>query len=149
MGRHEWFIQLRGGDVIVSRILFVEHDANLREAFASAVREALDPDHPDDVAFVGAGSVAEARARLREGGLDAALVDAAMPDGDGLELVHEINDGGVGSPMPTLVWTARLDPSVAVRAMEAGADGAFSKEASAQEVAGAIKRVLGGGRSGA
>jgi two-component system, NarL family, response regulator DesR len=130
------------------RILVVEDDADLREAFARALRETLSPDHPD-VAVVGVGSVAEARARLREGGLDAALVDAAMSDGDGVELVQEINDGGVGSPMPTLVWTARLDPSVAVRAMEAGADGAFSKEASAQEVAGAIKRVLGGGRSGA
>ena len=126
MGRHERCIQLSGGDVIVSRILFVEHDANFREAFASAVRKALAPEHPD-VAFVGAGSVAEARSRLREGGLDAALVGVALPDGDGLDLVHEINDGGVGSPMPTLVWTAQLDPSVAVRALDAGAGGRFQR----------------------
>jgi len=45
------------------------------------------------------------------------------------------------------VRTENLDPSVAVRAMEAGAGGAFSKEASVQEVAGAIKRMLGGGHS--
>ena len=148
MGRHERCIQLSGGDVIVSRILFVEHDANFREAFASAVRKALAPEHPEDVAFGGAGSVAEPRSRLKEGRLDAALIDVALPDGDGLDLVHEINDGGVGSPMPTLVWTAQLDPSVAVRALDAGAGGAFSKEVSVQEMAGALKRVLVGGHSG-
>ena len=110
------------------------------------LREALAPEQPD-VAFVGAGSVAEARARLREGGLDAALIDAALPDGDGLDLVRGINDGGPGSPMPTLVWTAHLDPSVAIRALDAGADGAFSKAVSVPEMAGAIKRVLESGHS--
>jgi DNA-binding NarL/FixJ family response regulator len=128
------------------RLLLVEDDADFREAFARALREALAPEHPD-VAFVGAGSVAEARARLREGGLDAALVGVALPDGDGLDLVRGIYDGGVGSPMPTLVLTANLDPSAALRALDAGADGAYSKAASVREVAGAIKRALGGGHS--
>ena len=128
------------------RILVVEDDADLREAFARALREALAPEHPD-VVFVGAGSAAEARARLREGGLDAALVGVALPDGDGLELVRGIYDGGPGGPMPTLVRTAHLDPSVALRALDAGAGGAFSKEASVSEVAGAIKRLLEGGHS--
>jgi DNA-binding NarL/FixJ family response regulator len=46
-----------------------------------------------------------------------------MPDGDGLELVGEIHDGGVDSPIPTMVLTASLDASVAAVAMDAGARG--------------------------
>ena len=50
-----------------------------------------------------------------------------MPDGNGLDLVGEINNGGVGDHIPTLVLTGTLQTSVAGRAMEAGARGAFSK----------------------
>ena len=97
------------------RILLVEDDAAFREVFAHALREALAPEQLD-VTFVEAGTLAEARTRLREGGLDAALIDVTMPDGNGLELVGEIHDGGVGRPIPTLVLTASLETSVAGRA---------------------------------
>jgi CheY-like chemotaxis protein len=100
-----------------------------------------------DVAFVEAGSLAEARARLREGGLDAALIDVGLPDGDGLDLVREIYDGGPGAPIPTLVLTANLDHSVAARAIEAGAQGALSKMVSVPETLEAIKRLTVPGRS--
>ena len=119
------------------RILFVEDDANFREVFTRLLREALAPER-FDVAFVEAGSLAEARAQLREGVLDGALIDITLPDGNGLELVAEINDGGVGSPIPTLVLTASLETSVAGRAMEAGARGAFSKLAAMSETVDAL-----------
>jgi CheY-like chemotaxis protein len=128
------------------RILLVEDDADFREVFTHALRQALAPERLD-VAFVEAGSLAEARARLREGGLDAALIDVTMPDGNGLELVGEINDGGAGNPIPTMVLTASLDTSVAGRAMESGAMGALSKLAAMTETAEAIKRLTGAGRS--
>ena len=123
-----------------SRILFVEDDANFRELFTRLLREALAPERLD-VAFVEAGSAAEARARLREGGLDAALIDITLPDGNGLDLVGEINNGGPGSPIPTLMLTATLESSVAARALEAGARGALSKLASLPETIDAIKRL--------
>jgi len=104
------------------RILFVENDADFREGFTHALREALAPERLD-IALVEVGSLAEARARLKEGGLDGALIDVRLPDGDGLKLVGEIHDGDVGSPIPTLVLTANLDASVAVQAMEAGSRG--------------------------
>jgi CheY-like chemotaxis protein len=56
------------------RILFVEEDAGFRRVFTHAMREALG-DEGLGVAFAEAGSLAEARSRLREGGLDAALID--------------------------------------------------------------------------
>ena len=132
--------------MIAKRILFVEEDAGFRRVFTHAVREALG-DEGFGVAFVEAGSLAEARWRLREGGLDAALIDVRMPDGNGLGLVGEIHDGGVGSPIPTLVLTARLESSVAGRAIEQGARGALSKLAPMPETVGAIKRLTDADRS--
>jgi two-component system, OmpR family, catabolic regulation response regulator CreB len=117
------------------RILLVEDDAQFREAFTSALKLALAPEQLD-VGFVEAGSLAEARARLREGGLDAALIDVTLPDGNGLDLVREINDGAV---IPTLVLTAGLDHAVATQAVEAGAQGAQSKVVSMPETVEAIK----------
>ena len=122
------------------RILFVEDDANFREVFTRLMREALAPEQLD-VAFVEAGTLAEARTRLREGGLDAALIDITLPDGNGLDLVGEINNGGVGDHIPTLVLTGTLQTSVAGRAMEAGARGAFSKLAAMSETVDALMRL--------
>jgi DNA-binding NarL/FixJ family response regulator len=130
------------------RILLVEDDALFREAFAEALRGALARERLD-VALVGAATLAEARERLKEGGLDAALIDVRMPEGDGLELVGEIQDGGVGSPIPTLVFTAYMDTKVAARAMEAGARGVISKLASLEETVAAVKRLTDAERSGA
>jgi CheY-like chemotaxis protein len=128
------------------RILFVEEDAGFRRVFTHAMREALG-DEGFGVAFVEAGSLAEARSRLKEGGLDAALIDGTMSDGKGLGLVREIHDGGVGSPIPTLVLTASLEASVAVEALDAGARGALSKLAPMGEVTDAIRRLPEAGSS--
>jgi CheY-like chemotaxis protein len=123
------------------RILLVEDNSHFREVFARALGRALASEQLD-VVFVEAASLAEARARLREGGLDAALIDVGLPDGDGLDLVREINNGGGASDrIPTLVLTANLDHSVAARAMDAGARGAFSKVVSIPETVEAIKRL--------
>jgi CheY-like chemotaxis protein len=129
---------------VEKRILLVEDNARFREDFARAVERALSA-APLDVTFVEAGSLAEARARLREGGLDAALIDVRLPDGDGLDLVGEINDGGVGNRIPTLVLTAYLDHTVAARAMDAGAQGALSKVVSVPETVKAIMRLTSSG----
>jgi CheY-like chemotaxis protein len=126
------------------RILLVEDNDQFRENFARALERALAAE-PLDVTFVEAGSLAEARVRLREGGLDAALIDVRLPDGDGLDLVRELNDGAAGR-IPTLVLTAYLDHNVAARAMDAGAQGALSKVVSVPETTEAIKRLTTSGR---
>lgn len=128
------------------RILLVEDDASFRRVIARALGKALASEQLD-VSFVEAGTLAEARVRLKEGGLDAALIDVTMPDGDGLELVGEIHDGGVGSPIPTMVLAASLETSVAARAIEQGARGALSKLASMPVTVDAIKRLTDAERS--
>jgi CheY-like chemotaxis protein len=126
------------------RILLVEDDARFREDFARALERAMAAESLD-VVFMEADSLAKARARLREGGLDAALIDLQLPDGDGLNLVREIHDGNKGARIPTLVLTAYLDPKVASRAMDAGAKGALSKVISVPETTEAIKRLTRSG----
>jgi two-component system response regulator DevR len=101
------------------RILLVEDNDQFRENFARALERALATE-PLNVTFVEAGSLAEVRERLRDGGLDAALIDVRLPDGDGLDLVCELNEGAADR-IPTLVLTAYLDHEVAARAMDAGA----------------------------
>ena len=56
--------------------------------------------------------------------------------------MREINDG-VTERIPTLVLTAGLDHSVAVRAVEAGAQGAQSKALSMPETVEAVMRLTG------
>ena len=130
-----------GGFGMEMRILLVEDNAKFRQVFMHALGLALAAEQLD-VKFVESGSMSEARARLQEGDLDAALIDVTLPDGNGLELVREINDG-VTERIPTLVLTAGLDHSVAARAVEAGAQGAQSKTLSMPETVEAVKRLTG------
>jgi DNA-binding NarL/FixJ family response regulator len=81
-----------------------------------------------------------------EDGLDAALVDVGLPDGDGLDLVRELEGDGLSIPaLPTLVITANLEHSVAARAMEAGARGVLSKMVSVKETAETVQSLVGEG----
>src|SRR5215208_138011 len=76
-----------------------------------------------------------------------AMREALAPERLDAELVGEIHDGGVGSPIPTMVLTANLETSVAVRALEAGASGALSKLVSVPETVDALKRLTDAGHS--
>jgi CheY-like chemotaxis protein len=128
------------------RLLLVEDNEAFREAFAQMLELELAPDL--DVAFAQADSLAEAHAMLKEEyALDAALIDVGLPDGDGLDLVRELeeDDAGIES-LPTLVITAKLESSVATRAMEAGARGVLSKVVSSRETAEAVRMLIGAGR---
>ena len=132
---------LREGFGMGKRILLVEDNAEFRQVFIRALGLALAAEELD-FTFVKSGSMAEARERLRDGGLDAALIDVTLPDGNGLDLVREIKDGSPDG-IPTLVLTAGLDHSVAARAVEAGAQGAQSKAVSRPETVVAVKRLTG------
>ena len=130
-----------------TRILLVEDNEDFREAFAQMLELELAPEL--DVAFAHANSLAEAHALLREeDGLDAALIDIGLPDGDGLDLVRELEGDGLGSEsLPTLVITANPEHSVATQAVEAGARGVLSKMVSVRETAETVRLLVGEGRS--
>lgn len=67
-----------------------------------------------------AGSLAEARAHLKDGLPDAVLLDRGLPDGDGLEICRELKKLGVKPPV--LVLSARKNPEEIREGLAAGAD---------------------------
>jgi DNA-binding NarL/FixJ family response regulator/signal transduction histidine kinase len=118
-----------------ARVLLVDDHAAIREAMAMAFA--------DDGRFVvaaQAGTVAEARQALE--GIDVAIVDLVLPDGDGSDLIAELR--AVNPNAQALVLSANLDRSAAARAVENGAAGVLSKITHLHEVVGAVRRVLAG-----
>ncbi len=65
-----------------------------------------------------AGTVREARERLRDGA-DLALLDVRLPDGDGLDLLSAMAQGGL--PMPVVMMSGHATIDDAVRATQLGA----------------------------
>jgi DNA-binding NarL/FixJ family response regulator len=119
------------------RVLLVDDHAAIREALALAFAQ------DDGFIVTGqAGSMAEARALLD--GVDVAIVDLELPDGDGADLVEELHlhDPGI----ETLVLTAHADrPSIA-RAVDRGAVAVLSKTTHLHEVVSAVRRLRAGER---
>lgn len=125
----------RPGNQPVRRIMLVEDHATFREPLTFMFdREA------DFEVVAEAGSLAEARNKLE--GIDLAVVDLNLPDGDGTELIGElraVNPHGI-----VLVLTANDDREVHARAVEAGAAGVLHKSVRVREVVGASRRLLAG-----
>ena len=91
-----------------------------------------------------AGSLAEARGLLRSGGLrgiDAAVVDLALPDGEGVELVAELVEAEPG--VAVLALFDRLDLERRGLALRAGAFEALGKGSGMGELLAAIGRLGG------
>jgi DNA-binding NarL/FixJ family response regulator len=75
--------------------------------------------------------------------LDMIILDLNLPDLGGIELLSRLRQGG-GTPI--LVLSMHAEPLYVTRALEAGAQGYVSKNASPDELLTAIKHVGGGGR---
>ena len=75
----------RGKKIVL--ILFVEYHRAFREAASSLM------DREQDLEVVSqAGSVAEGRQRMAEGGIDTAIVDIPLPDEGAEELVRTLHE---------------------------------------------------------
>jgi DNA-binding NtrC family response regulator len=96
----------------MARILVVDDDRTIRRSLTQRLEEAGYEVEPAD----GARS---ARQLLQAGGVDAALVDIHLKDGDGLELLEEIRKD---TPhVQVIMVTAHGDSARTIRAMKAGA----------------------------
>jgi len=117
------------------RILMVDDRIDFRRAFADLLEG-----HQDLKVVSQAGSVAEARTMLE--GVDVALLDRGLPDGDGLELMGALREVNPGVRVFVISSTAEmLHPEDAI---EAGADGVIDKLATPERIFAAIRE--GGGR---
>ena len=118
----------------IKRILLVaEHNA-FREALAMALNQEEDL----EVAWQ-SGSIADTR-NTHLNGIDVAVVDPLLPDGDGMELIREVS---VANPNAlALVLSHRLDPAVYHQARGAGAVEVLDTNTPLEEVIGALRRTV-------
>jgi DNA-binding NarL/FixJ family response regulator len=100
---------------------------------------------PDLEVVSQAGSVAEGREKMAEGGIDAAIVNIPLPDDGAAELVRELHEANPS--IPVLVLTHLEDQGLYERFLEAGANEVLPKTIHLEEIFAAVRR-LGEGEGG-
>jgi two-component system, NarL family, response regulator DevR len=119
------------------RILLVAAHNAFREALAARLSQEADL----EVAWQ-AGSVADTR-DIHLDGIDVAVVDPLLPDGDGMALIREVS---VANPNAlALVLSHELDPAVYHQALGAGAVEVLSTNIPVEDFIDAIKRAAESG----
>jgi DNA-binding NarL/FixJ family response regulator len=117
------------------RILMVDDRVDFRLAFVGLVEV-----QPDLKVVSQAGSLAEARTMLE--GIDVALIDRGLPDGDGLGLMGDLRAVNPGARVFVISSTAEMiHPTDAI---QAGADGVIDKLDTPERVFAAIRGEGGG-----
>ncbi len=105
-------------------------------AFREALAVRLNQEEDLEVALH-AGSLADTRS-VHLNGIDVALVDPLLSDGDGLELVREMSV--VNPNASPLVVSHRLDPAAHQQALGAGAAEVLNTNTSVEEVIKVVRR---------
>ncbi len=93
-----------------------------------------------DIAVAGeAANGPDALARVRAGGIDVVLLDIAMPQRDGLDVLKALK---ADCPrLPVLMLSTYPDRQYAVRSLKLGAAGYLNKSADSEQLIDAIRRV--------
>ena len=121
------------------KILIVDDHPLIQEALRH-VLAALDP----ALELIQAQDASEAHAALsREPDTDLILLDLALPDSDGFELLGDLRREWPG--MPVLVLSATHDRSTVEHALDLGAMGFIPKTANTRVLLEALRLVLSGG----
>jgi DNA-binding NarL/FixJ family response regulator len=121
---------------IVRRVMLVEDHAAFRQSLAALLSE-----EPDIEVVAQAGSLAQAR-KMLDTPLDVAVLDLALPDGDGRDLIGELRRRNAG--ISILVLTEMLGPSHLEEVVKAGADAVLHKVASPPTIVEEVRRLAGG-----
>jgi DNA-binding response OmpR family regulator len=121
-------------------ILLLDADRGARCALAAQLTA-------DGYEVLEAGALGSARRLLTDQFVDLAVIDRALPDGDGLELLGFIRDAGqVGAPvdpdLPIIVTSARASLLDRVRGLERGCDDYLSSPYHYQELRARIGALL-------
>jgi two-component system invasion response regulator UvrY len=94
--------------------------------------------------FGEAGNAQEALDRVWGSEWDVVVLDMTMPGRSGLEVLKEIKKRR--PRLPVLILSMHPEDQFAVRLLKAGASGYMTKESAPEELVGAVKRVMSGGR---
>ncbi|WP_045476269.1 sigma-54-dependent transcriptional regulator [Serpentinimonas barnesii] len=121
-----------------SRLLVVDDEPDLLTLYELTLRKS---GHQ----VAAASDLAQARALLAAQRFDALITDMRLPDGLGLELVHELAQAG--RPEKTIVVTAYGSASNAVEALKAGAFDYLTKPVAPAQLRAAVANALQAARS--
>jgi DNA-binding NarL/FixJ family response regulator len=118
-------------------VLLVEDHPVVRHGLAMLI------DHEPDLAICGeAVSIAEAMRCVQQNRPDIVIVDIALPDGSGLDLIKQLHIAEPGLAM--LAMSMHDEAAWAERAVRAGARGYIMKKEAMDRVMVALRRVLAG-----
>jgi len=119
-----------------SRVFIADDHALFREGVKSLLAE-----EPDLVVAGEAGSARETLQRIRSEPFDILLLDISLPDGSGIDLLHQIRPHR--PELPILILSMHSEEQYAVSLLRAGANGYITKDAVPQQVVQAIRTLLG------
>ena len=116
----------------MARILVVEDELGIADAVLYALRaDGMQAEH----CLLGG----DALARLRQGGIDVAILDVGLPDLDGFSLCRQLR---TFSDVPVIFLTARGGEVDRVIGLELGADDYVSKPFSPRELVARVRAIL-------
>jgi DNA-binding NarL/FixJ family response regulator len=115
-------------------ILFVEYHSAFRQSASYLL------DQEEDLEVVSqAASVAEAREKMAQGGIDTAIVDIPLPDEGASDLVRSLHEANPS--IPVLMMTHIEDEEVHKKFLEAGASEVLGKGLTYEEIVAAVRRL--------
>jgi two-component system invasion response regulator UvrY len=121
------------------RILIADDHAVVRLGLKKILTEAFKK------AVVGeAANSQEALERVWKEPWDIVILDLTMPGRSGLEVLKEIKKER--PKLPVLILSMHPEDQFAVRLLKAGASGYMTKESAPEELVGAVKKAVAGGR---
>jgi DNA-binding NarL/FixJ family response regulator len=120
------------------RILIVEDDEPTRDRLARALM-----DHPELEVAAAVGTCREGLIALRREAPEVLLVDLALPDGSGVQLIRAAR--ALSSDTLSMVVTVFGDEKSVLGAIEAGARGYLLKDSASESIGTAVLQLLAGG----
>src|SRR5262245_16120000 len=114
-------------------VLVVDDDAELRDLLVRSLSR-------DGHVVRSCGCVIAARRTIAEEQPDLVVLDIALPDGNGVELCHELRLHS--NPIPVLMLTAHSEVAMRVGSFDAGADDFLAKPFAVAELRARV-RALG------
>ncbi|HEY5283555.1 MAG TPA: response regulator transcription factor [Polyangia bacterium] len=122
----------------MTRILLVDDHAVVRRGVRDILTESL-----GKVEFGEAAKPSEAIDKLQAQDWDVVVLDISLPGRGGLDALRDIKR--LRPSVPVLVLSMHAEDHYALRALRAGAAGYVNKDSAAEDLAGAVRKVLAGG----
>jgi DNA-binding NarL/FixJ family response regulator len=125
------------------RVLICDDHQIVRQGIKLILADAGEGGDHEPIEVAGeAANGPDALARVRAGGIDVVLLDIAMPQRDGLDVLRQLK--AERPKLPVLMLSTYPDRQYAVRSLKLGAAGYLHKSADSEQMIGAIRHVARG-----